>query len=638
MHITRLAAAIALLGPWLCSAASAADTLKATIDRLGGQPCRVGNLTCVSVEVPVDYRANTGPKIKIEYAVSFASGESKGVLFYVVGGPGGSGIGVADDYLGAFDARLTENMDIVFFDQRGVGPDHGIECPKAQGVFDMTEISVDRPDEAIAAAKTFATDCTAQLKSRDLLGFVDTEAAIRDLEDFRQKIGAPKVWIYGESYGTQFSQQYAMVFPTAVKGVVLDGVVDLALDFDAYYASYTDAAEKVLARVFAACGDIAACAKDMQGDAAAAYDALAAKAPIEVDFPRGDGTTVKRQLTSAMLDVNAFYALYGPDDRATFLRALAAASRGELLPMLHLSYLNLVVDPETEEGVADPTWFGAAYYAITCTDYGEGTADSEATARAVIERAKAFAPRAPRLLRSYFTERLACAFWPKRGSKERPKPYVGGDFPTLILNADADPITPISMSYAILDNAKDSYMVAMKNGPHVIWGRGLSCPDEIVFALMFDGTPPEDKEQVCTQELIGAYAPLTLTDAAAAGDPFEVARSVETEIAQSPELANWDGGDPLAVGCSFGGVVEVSAAEEGTAYTFSKCGWWPDLVLDGSGTQIDEGAEDVGLTLDLSISGGHQGQITYRHNTTTDAMTLTGSYDGKTVTTPRLVP
>jgi pimeloyl-ACP methyl ester carboxylesterase len=638
MRITRLVAALALLGPWLGGDSSAAEPLKATIDKLGGQPCRIGNLTCLSVEVPVDYRANTGPRIKIEYAISFASGESKGILFYVVGGPGGSGLGVADDYLAAFDARLTENMDIVFFDQRGVGPDHGIQCPKAQGVYDMATISVDRPDEAIAAARTFADDCKAELTSRDLLGFIDTEVAIRDLEEFRQRIGAPKVWIYGESYGTQFSQRYATVFPTAIKGVVLDGVVDLSLDFDAYYASYTDAAEKILARVLAACGDIAACAKDMQGDAAAAYDALATKLPVAVDFPRGDGTIAKRQLTSAMLEANAFYALYGPDDRATFLRALASASRGAFLPMLRLAYSNLTIDPETEEGVPDPSWFGAAYYAITCADYGEGTEDGEATARAVIERAKAFAPRAPRLLRAYFAERLACAFWPKRGSNERPKYYTGGDFPTLILNGDADPITPITMSYAILDNAKDSYMVAMENGPHVIWGRGLSCPDEIVYALMFDGTRPEDKEQVCTQDLIGSYAPLTLTDSAALNDAFQVARAVETEIAQSPELANWDGGDPRAVGCDFGGVVEVSAAEEGTAYTFSQCAWWDGLVLDGSGTQIDEGAENVGLTLDLAVSGKHQGQITYRHNTTTDAMTITGSYDGQTVTTPRPMP
>jgi hypothetical protein len=82
----------------------------------------------------------------------------------------------------------------------------------------------------------------------------------------------------------------------------------------------------------------------------------------------------------------------------------------------------------------------------------------------------------------------------------------------------------------------------------------------------------------------------------------------------------------------------VSAAEEGTAYTFSKCAWWQGLVLEGSGTQIDEGAEAVGLTLDLAVSGAHTGQITYRHNTTTDAMTLTGTYDGKPVTTPRPMP
>ena len=245
MHVARLAIAVALTSPWLAGAAVAADTLKATIDRMGGQPCRVGELTCVSVEVPVDHRANTaGPTIKIEFSISFASEESKGILFYVVGGPGGSGIGVADDYLGAFDERLTQNMDIVFFDQRGVGPDHGIECPKAQGVFDMAEITIDRPDEAIAAAKTFVSDCQAELKSRDLLNFVDTEQAIRDLELFRQKVGAPKVWIYGESYGTQFAQQYATVFPTAINGVVVDGVVDLTLDFDGYYASYTERAEK----------------------------------------------------------------------------------------------------------------------------------------------------------------------------------------------------------------------------------------------------------------------------------------------------------------------------------------------------------------------------------------------------------
>ena len=629
---------VAAVIAWLCSAADAAETLKETVEKLGGQPCRVGRLTCLSVEVPVDHRANTGPTIKIEYAVSFAGVESKGILIYAVGGPGGSGISVADDYLAAFDERLAQNMDIVFFDQRGVGPDHGLECPIAQGVFDLADLDVDHADAAIAAARTFVTDCLAELKSRDLLDFVDTDRAVRDLEIFRQRIGAPTVWIYGESYGTQLAQQYATSYPTAVKGVVIDGVVDLALDLDGYYASYTDAAEKILTRVLTACADVAACREDMQGDAAAAYDALAAKLPIEVGFPLGNGTIAQRQLTSTMLEANAFYALYGPDDRASFLRALAAASRGQHLPMLRLAYSNLAIDPNTEQGAPDPTWFGAAYYAITCSDYDEGPAEGEAAAREILERAKAFAPHAPRLLRSFFAERLACAFWPKGGHKERPRPYEGGAFPTLILNADADPITPITMSYAILDRAKDAYLVAMTNGPHVIWGRGLACPDEIVFGLMFDGTLPEAREQVCSQDLIGRYTPLTLAKSSAAADAFEVARAVETEIERSPELAGWDGSDPLALGCDFGGTLEASAAEEGTAYTFNRCAWWPHLIVDGSGTQIDDGAEGVGLTLDLAISGDHHGQITYRHNTATDAMALTGRYDGKAAAIPRPLP
>ncbi|MGH6891228.1 MAG: alpha/beta hydrolase [Dongiaceae bacterium] len=306
--------------------------------------------------------------------------------------------------------------------------------------------------------------------------------------------------------------------------------------------------------------------------------------------------------------------------------------------MLRLVYSNLGVDPQTEEGTADPTWFGAAYYAITCTDYGEGSDDRDATARQILDQATTMAQRGPRLLRSYYAERLACAYWPNKGPVKRPKPYAGGDFPTLILNSDTDPITPTDQSYAVLDHAKNSYMAVMKGGPHVIWGRGLACPDEIVYSPMFDGTLPEAKEQVCAQDFIGAYTPLTLADASDAADPFELAQALETEIEQSPELYNWDGNDPLSIGCDFGGAVEVSAAEEGTAYTFGKCAWWPSIVLDGSGTQIDEGAENVGLTLDLAISGAHQGQITYRHNTSTDGTTLTGTYDGKDVATPRPLP
>jgi hypothetical protein len=42
--------------------------------------------------------------------------------------------------------------------------------------------------------------------------------------------------------------------------------------------------------------------------------------------------------------------------------------------------------------------------------------------------------------------------------------------------------------------------------------------------------------------------------------------------------------------------------------------------------------------LQLAVSGTHQGRFSFRHNSTTDAMTLAGTYDGKEVSTPRLLP
>ncbi len=645
----RLAGVFSLAVPLLCGAVgsgiadeTAVVDLGAALEKLGGAPCAIGSLTCVSIEVPLDHRANDpSRKLKLTFAISLASEESKGVLFYAVGGPGGSGLGVADDYLSAFDERLTQNMDIVFFDQRGVGAEHGIECPVAQAAFESADLSADAPDAAIETAKSFVDACMAELKSKDLLPYVDTEQAIRDVEMFREAIGAPKVWMYGESYGTQFAQQYAAAFPNAINGVIVDGVVDLSLNFAGYYASYTSASERILQRVLESCKDVPGCREDMKGDAARVYADLAKRlkqAPIELDFPLGDGTTAKRKLTGAMLEANAFYALYGPDDRSAFLRVLAAASHDQLLPMLRLAYSTLVIDPATEQGVPDPSWFGAAYYAITCLDYTEGGADREANARQIRVEAKAFAERAPHLTRVYFAERLACAFWPSRGDTQRPAPFAGGDYPTLILNADADPITPITMSYSILDHAKNAYMVAMEGGPHVIWGRGLTCPDEIVYSLLFDGILPEAKEQLCHQDFIGAYEPLTLTAPAAAAEPIQVAHALQIEIEQSPEIYNWGGSETLALGCDYGGTLEISAAEEGTAYSFAKCAWWPGLVFDGTGISIEEGAENIGLTLDLAVSGDHTGQITYRHNTSTDAMTLNGTYDGKVVATPRPLP
>jgi pimeloyl-ACP methyl ester carboxylesterase len=605
-------------------------------------PCEQSNLSCTTLTLPLDHRANDPDKtIDITFALSFASIESRGILFYVVGGPGASGLDSAEGYLSSFDEALTQYMDIVFVDQRGTGPVHGLACPKAQGRFDRVDMSLDDPEAAKTAARTYVADCIAELDRPELLPFVASDQAIRDSEAFRQMIGAPKVWIYGESYGTQFAQAYAAAFPTAVEGVILDGVVDLSLDARQFYTAYTTAAEEILSRMLSACDQMPACAQDMGRPAAQVYDDLAARlrqAPIPVPFVGADGQVETRMLTLGPFENSTFYALYAQHYRAEFLRVLAAAERGNLVPMLHLGYANAYIDPETEEGKAEPGWFNAAFYAITCTDYASGTGSAEERADRILDQARDHAPNAPRLLRSFIQEQLVCAYWPYQGPDTRPARYAGGDWPTLILNGDADPITPASMAYDLLDNSDNAYAVIMANGPHVIWGRGLSCPDPIVQALLFDGTLPDAREQRCEQDLIEGYSPLSLTDPADQASAFAVARAVDEELYRLIPLSIWEGYDKTTIGCDFGGSLTVRGTPEGASYRFDDCRFWPDLSITGTGVEVNLGESGDGLSLVLRVRGAQTGELVYNHLWNIDAFSLSGTWNGQPASLPRRRP
>lgn len=615
--------------------------LATVLDALDAAPCEDSGLTCLTLAVPRDHAANDpDDTINITFAISLASEPSKGIVFYTVGGPGGSGVQVAESYVGYLDEAVQASIDFVFFDQRGVGPENGVDCPLTLAGLFAAELPLDRPDETLATTRAMVTACLAEAGQDALIPVLGTDQAIRDVEAFRQAIGAPKVWLYGESYGTQFSQAYATAFPDAVRGVIIDGVIDLNLSHHGFNASYVAAAERILSRVFAACETIPACAADMQGDAGAVYDGIAAQlAPgsLMLDYPTGDGSTQSRPLTSGMLSLVAFNALYGPDGRSELLRVLAAASRGNRLPLLRAAYSALGVDPVTLEGQADPGWFGAAYYGVTCADYGEAIADPDSRARAMIVQAQDFAAQAPRLLRNYYEERLICSYWPVQGLVKRPAPFAGGDYPTLILNADADPITPITQSYSVLDHVRNGFMVTMAGGPHVLYGRGLACPDQIVTDLLLEGTLPEAQMQLCEQEFIGRYEPLTLSDPATA-QPLDLARAVVAEIAWMPEVYNWGGDDPLAVGCDFGGTLSASSGDNGTAYVFDDCAFWSGLTVSGAAIQADDDMPGEGLTLDLTVAGLQDGRLHYRDNSNTDTRTIEGTWNGVPVTTPRLMP
>jgi pimeloyl-ACP methyl ester carboxylesterase len=614
-------------------------SLRSALDKLGAHPCQDNKLTCVALSVPLDHFSNEAKgHIEIDFAVHFAGKESHGLLVYLVGGPGSSGIESAEDSLSEHDARLSDEMDIVFLDQRGTGNRNAMDCPKASAVYDMATIDPAKPDDAIAIAKSFVSGCIKEMKHTDLLPYVGTDQAIRDLEAFRQAIGAPQVWLYGESYGTQFAQQYAVAFPNAIAGVVLDGVIDTDLDADAYATEDSRTAESILARVFAECDRSYACHADMTAPAASIYDRLAArlaKAPLEVDYPLPNGNLTRHGLTHGMLEGTAFSALYGPGDRRDFVRALAATAHGDMVPLMRLAYYNLAVDPETLNGMGYSAFYLGAYYGISCQDYTEAGKDPDQLARSILAEAKSRSAAFPHFRQLFVADRLPCAVWPAKGKVGRPSPFTGGRYPTVILNSDADPATPISNGYAVFDRVRNGYMVTLQGGPHVIMGRGEGCPDKIVLGLLLDHRTPVAHEQLCDTPLMRGYIPLTLSDPADAADGLKVAHALEIELDRFPEFF-WDlGTDPVSTGCDHGGKIEARDTEKGREYRFRNCELWPGITISGTGSTHQEGNETDDITLALDIAGTHHGHLNYHHDWITEATSLGGDYDGKDMTTPR---
>ena len=244
--------------------------------------------------MPRDHLATGGPSWDLTYAIQRATGTRLGTFVTITGGPGTSGIASADSYTDAFDPAIAEHYDIVFLDQRGVGLSHPITCPSATAVYYASTADPADPAQRDAvgrAASTYVTDCLEEARAgpgRPALLRHDARPS-RTSRRSVEYLGADKLDLYGESYGTQYVQTYAAAHPDRIKALFIDGPVDLAPGAIAYYTEGARAFDDVLVSTLAECRRSAACRSDTQGgDALAAYDALAARLatrPAHVPLP-----------------------------------------------------------------------------------------------------------------------------------------------------------------------------------------------------------------------------------------------------------------------------------------------------------------------------------------------------------------
>ncbi|MDF1561475.1 MAG: alpha/beta fold hydrolase [Deltaproteobacteria bacterium] len=184
---------------------------------------------CAMIPVPLDWADPEGPSIEIFVKRLKTEGTSRGQLWLLQGGPGGSGA-VYEVFQEQF-AQIDGNWDTYAIDHRGVGKSARLGCPQ----------------EAATANKPFGLApedfeaCLASLQAEwgeDLAHFNITNAA-KDLEHLIAETRAPgeQVFLYGASYGTTWAHRYLQLDPEPIDGVILDSLAIniFFTDFDAYF-------------------------------------------------------------------------------------------------------------------------------------------------------------------------------------------------------------------------------------------------------------------------------------------------------------------------------------------------------------------------------------------------------------------
>lgn len=610
-----------------------------------GHPCFDWSaFTCVTLKIPLNHPApDDGRRIEVTFAVLPAAKPElrKGILIIATGGPGSSGILSADYYTSGYDQAILDRFDIVFFDQRGLGLSGNLSCPQAAAAYYRPEMipGSNQVENLKRNARIFTERCLQEMTGSELLPFLGTAQAMEDLEYFRKLTGDDKIWIYGESYGTQLAQLYAAIHPTRLAGLILDGTVDMTLPGLEYYRQQAQGFNDTLIAASGACETDPLCLRDLSfvSDASQpalqaiqVYDSLVQRlenSPQVYAFPLPDGSLVERTFTFGDLEFVAASQLYSEGDRMMFMRALLESSRGttDIVPLARLLYLNLSLNPQTLAAIPDESYSDAVYYGVECQDYGYPGNSPEEKANNYIAAGDAILlPR----FKSILYGDLPCAYWPYAVSDPaRPAPVRAEGVPVLILGATADPVTPLGNGMNVFKHLSNGYLITTDGGPHVTFGYGNPCPDELVVDFLVDGKLPEARTTTCPGRVMDSYVPLAPDNAAWYTSIQEALTSFEIEMVYLPEFYYWNGYDPLRAGCPHGGTLHAERMENQIAVTLSHCGFTAGFQLTGSA--IYDSENDM-LTLDVTTSGNRAcSRLDYTR--TGDTINIEGYCDGGSV-------
>lgn len=192
---------------------------------------------CATAELPLNYHQPHGKKVKVALLWIRAKDPRHrlGTIFVNPGGPGQSATQFAFSATRppALPNSILDRFDIVGIDPRGVGGSTPIRCfasskerIRAEAPFHAIPFPVTKAQQQtwISAGKKLGQACSTA--ARSTASAMSTTDDALDMDVLRRAVGDHKLTYLGVSYGSYLGLIYANLFPSRVRAVVIDGIVN----------------------------------------------------------------------------------------------------------------------------------------------------------------------------------------------------------------------------------------------------------------------------------------------------------------------------------------------------------------------------------------------------------------------------
>ncbi|UWX97561.1 alpha/beta hydrolase [Arthrobacter zhaoxinii] len=442
-----------------------------------------GDFRCASVTVPMNYADPDAATVELSVIMAEADEEARGTILINPGGPGGSGYDVVNQSLENITSdRLRENFNILGFDPRGVGRSTPVQCLSDEEMDEARAEYIDpSTPEGLAAsrisAKEFADACAAE--TGELLGFVDTASAARDMDILRAVAGDEKLNYLGFSYGTYLGATYAELFPEKTGRLVLDGALNPASTNEEVTLGQAAAFEKAIRAYVEDCVTGSNCPLEGSAD-----DGIATIRQLLASVEASPMTAADGRLVTVSTFVSGFILpLYDDANWPVLSQALETALQGDPTYMLRLADISA---DRAEDGTYQSN-STVAFNAVNCLDYPMVSDDAQMAADA-----RDLQAASPTIGKYLAYGGVTCEAWPHAPVNEPHPIKASGAADLLVVGTTGDPATPYEWSEALAAQLESAVLVTWEGEGHTAYGRGSQCIEDTVDDYFVDGTVPED--------------------------------------------------------------------------------------------------------------------------------------------------